>query len=226
MSGAIGPLQELETDRCRSSSAPSPAINPLLDTAHPVTVGPFDGLHGWFFEHKSAQQQAMDRALRVVDEIDRDYAELSGRRYDLLDPYRMDDAEYRHRRDRLHGRRHPHGGRRAARQGRQSRHDPRTAVSPVPLCPVRQALGRLQGGRRLDRAESFGAQGGPLFLEVRAALYDCDPRPKVLPFIYGLGGRDIFPDNIDEAFAALRKAASAKKVDTKRRYLNLRKDEV
>jgi hypothetical protein len=48
----------------------------------------------------------------------------------------------------------------------------------------------------------------------------------VLPFIYGLGGRDIFPDNVGEAFAALRKAASAKKVDTRRRYLNLRKDEV
>ena len=78
----------------------------------------------------------------------------------------------------------------------------------------------------LDRAESFGAQGGPLFLEVRAALYDCDPHPKVLPFIYGLGGRDIFPDNIEEAFSALRKAGSAKKVDTRRRYLNLRKDEV
>ena len=78
----------------------------------------------------------------------------------------------------------------------------------------------------LDRAESFGADGGPLYLEIRTALYDCEPRPKVLPFIYGLGGRDIFPHNIEEAFEVLRKAITAKKVDARRRYLNLRKDEV
>ena len=97
---------------------------------------------------------------------------------------------------------------------------------PFPYAQYAKALAGCKAVGVLDRADSFGAQGGPLFLEVRAALYDCDPRPKMLPFIYGLGGRDIFPDNIDEAFAALRKAASAKKVDTKRRYLNLRKDEV
>ena len=60
----------------------------------------------------------------------------------------------------------------------------------------------------MDRADSFGAQGGPVFLEVRSALYDCDPRPQVLPFIYGLGGRDIFPANIEQAFAVLQEAAA------------------
>ena len=44
-------------------------------------------------------------------------------------------------------------------------------------------------------------------------------------FIYGLGGRDIFPDNIEQAFAVLQKAAQSKKrTSTERRYLNLRKD--
>jgi pyruvate/2-oxoacid:ferredoxin oxidoreductase alpha subunit len=47
----------------------------------------------------------------------------------------------------------------------------------------------------------------------------------VLPFIYGLGGRDIFPDNIEQAFAELEKTAQSKKrATTERRYLNLRKD--
>ena len=65
----------------------------------------------------------------------------------------------------------------------------------------------------MDRADSFGAQGGPVFLEIRAALYDSDPRPQVLPFIYGLGGRDIFPDNIEQAFAVLQKAAQTQEAD-------------
>ena len=77
----------------------------------------------------------------------------------------------------------------------------------------------------LDRADSFGAQGGPLFLEMRSALYDNDPRPQVLPFIYGLGGRDVYPDNIEQAFAVLEQAARDKKrTSTERRYLNLRED--
>jgi pyruvate ferredoxin oxidoreductase alpha subunit len=77
----------------------------------------------------------------------------------------------------------------------------------------------------LDRDDSFGAQGGPVFLEIRAALYDNDPRPQVLPFIYGLGGRDIFPDNIEQAFAVLEDAAkSGRRAQVVRRYLNLRED--
>jgi pyruvate/2-oxoacid:ferredoxin oxidoreductase alpha subunit len=47
----------------------------------------------------------------------------------------------------------------------------------------------------------------------------------VLPFIYGLGGRDIYPDNIEQAFAELERAALGKeRATSERRYLNLRKD--
>jgi pyruvate/2-oxoacid:ferredoxin oxidoreductase alpha subunit len=60
---------------------------------------------------------------------------------------------------------------------------------------------------------------------MRSALYDNDPRPQVLPFIYGLGGRDIRPDDIEQAFAVLEGAANSKTpASTERRYLNLRKD--
>jgi hypothetical protein len=46
-----------------------------------------------------------------------------------------------------------------------------------------------------------------------------------LPFIYGLGGRDVFPDNIEQAFAVLEEAARSKtRASTERRYLNLRED--
>ena len=82
---------------------------------------------------------------------------------------------------------------------------------PFPAVAYAQALQHVKVVGVMDRADSFGAQGGPVFLEIRAALYDNDPRPQVLPFIYGLGGRDIFPDNIEQAFAVLeerRKAGS------------------
>ncbi len=93
ISGAIGPLVTLEDEKVREFIGPYVAVNPMLDMAHPVTVGPFDGLHGWYFEHKVSQNRAMDRAFKVIADVADEYAELTGRHYGLLDPYRLDDAE-------------------------------------------------------------------------------------------------------------------------------------
>jgi pyruvate ferredoxin oxidoreductase alpha subunit len=225
ISGAIGPLVMLGDDQVRDFIGPYRAVNPMLDIKHPVTVGPFDGLHGWYFEHKVSQNRAMDRALKVIADVAEEYAELSGRRYGLLEPYRLDDAEIaivvvgstagttRMIVDKLRA-----GGVKAGMV--------RVRVfRPFPHVAYTRALEHVKVVGVLDRADSFGAEGGPVFLEVRAALYDSDPRPQVLPFVYGLGGRDIFPDNIEQAFAVLEKAARSKKrTSIERRYLNLRED--
>ena len=83
----------LTKDEVQQFIGPYRSTNPMLDTKNPVTVGPFDGLHGWYFEHKVAQNRAMDRALQVIQDVADEYAELSGRQYGLLDPYRLEDAE-------------------------------------------------------------------------------------------------------------------------------------
>jgi pyruvate ferredoxin oxidoreductase alpha subunit len=225
ISGAIGPLKMLSDEQVKAFVRPYRPVHPLLDTENPVTVGPFDGLHGFYFEHKVAQNRAMDRALGVIQEVADEFAELSGRQYGLLDPYRLDDAEIaivvvgstagttRMVVDQLRERGVKAGMVRVR------------AFRPFPHEAYAKALQHVKVVGVMDRADSFGAQGGPVFLEVRAALYDCDPRPQVLPIIYGLGGRDIFPDNIEQAFATLQKAAKAKRrSSTERRYLNLRED--
>ena len=225
ISGAIGPLQMLTKEQVQEFIGPYRAVNPMLDARHPVTVGPFDGLHGWYFEHKVAQNRAMERSFKVIQDVADDFATVSGRRYGLLDPYRLEDAEIaivvvgstagttRMTVDKLRAKGVKAGMARVR------------VFRPFPYDEYAEALQHVKVVGVLDRADSFGAQGGPVFMEVRSALYDCDPRPQVLPFIYGLGGRDIFPDNIEQAFAELEKAAgSTKRVSTERRYLNLRKD--
>jgi pyruvate ferredoxin oxidoreductase alpha subunit len=225
ISGAIGPLVMLGDEQVRDFIGPYHAVNPMLDVKNPVTVGPFDGLHGWYFEHKVSQNRAMERALTVIQDVADEYAELSGRQYGLLDPYRLDDAEIaivvvgstagttRMTVDKLRAR------------GVKAGMDRVRVFRPFPHVAYAKALEHVKVVGVMDRADSFGAQGGPVFLEVRAALYDSDPRPQVLPFIYGLGGRDIFPDNIEQAFAVLEKAAQTeKRTSTERRYLNLRED--
>jgi pyruvate ferredoxin oxidoreductase alpha subunit len=225
ISGAIGPLVMLPDQKVQEFIGPFQAINPLLDVKRPVTVGPFDGLHGWYFEHKVSQNRAMDRSLQVIQDVADEYGELSGRRYGLLDPYRLEDAEIaivvigstagttRMVVDKLRARGVKAGMVRVR------------VFRPFPHAAFAKALESVKVVGVMDRADSFGAQGGPVFLEMRSALYDTDPRPQILPFIYGLGGRDIFPDDIEQAFAVLEEAArSQKPASTERRYLNLRKD--
>ena len=60
----------------------------------------------------------------------------------------------------------------------------------------------------MDKAESFSANGGPLFSEVRGALYDLEPRPRTVGYVYGLGGRDITPAHFHTVFARLQAIAA------------------
>jgi len=67
---------------------------------------------------------------------------------------------------------------------------------PFPFEEFRRAV---KGAKLLivfDRCISFGL-GGPVFSEIRSALYDEEPRPKVISIIGGLGGRDMSEDNFD-----------------------------
>lgn len=226
ISGAIGPLQMLPDEAVKEFIGEYVATNPLLDTGKPVTVGPFDSLHGWFQEHKAAQQRAMDRSFRVIDQVSDEFAELTGRRYEYLSPYMMDDAEValvaigsacgtaRGVVDALRSE--------GVKAGMIKMH----LFRPFPVQAFIDLLRDCAVVGVMDRADSYGAQGGPLFMEIRSALYDLEKRPQIVPFIYGLGGRDLFPDNIREAYELLLKGAAGETLPVERTYLNLRKDRV
>jgi pyruvate ferredoxin oxidoreductase alpha subunit len=74
----------------------------------------------------------------------------------------------------------------------------------------------------LDRAISFGAHGGPLFIEICSALYNAGVRVPVTSFIYGLGGRPAEIESIEEVYGHLQKVASTGKIDRLVNFLNLR----
>jgi len=74
----------------------------------------------------------------------------------------------------------------------------------------------------LDRSSSPGAFGAPLFTEIRNSIYDYDIRPKVVNYVYGLGGRDIMVEHFKEITKKLEKIAETGKVEEIYGYLNLR----
>jgi pyruvate ferredoxin oxidoreductase alpha subunit len=70
-----------------------------------------------------------------------------------------------------------------------------------------------------DRGDSYGADGGNLSLEVRAALQqDPDNRTLILSRIYGLGGKDFYDSDAEDFFREALDAAAKGAVDVPFEY--------
>ncbi|MEM2943269.1 MAG: pyruvate ferredoxin oxidoreductase [Methanomassiliicoccales archaeon] len=178
-------------------------IKPLLDYRNPVTYGPFDP-PDFYFEHKYQQVAAMGRALKVIKQVSEDYAKTSGRYYDILEPYHVDDADFvvmaagstagtlKGVVDELRA------------EGMKVGSLKLRVFRPFPANEIAKMLEGKKAVAILDRAVSFGA-AGPIFPEVRSALYDSRDKPKLVNYIYGLGGRDVSMDELKSVYKALAK---------------------
>src|SRR5512135_1950459 len=71
---------------------PVPEAVTALDPRHPVTIGPYMNDPD-LINNKYQLERAMDAAQAALPEVFAEYEALSGRRYDPVDLYRMDDAE-------------------------------------------------------------------------------------------------------------------------------------
>ena len=93
---------------------------------------------------------------------------------------------------------------------------------PFPYKEIAEALKHLKVVAAFDRMVSPGAQGSPVYTELRSALYDYSERPKIFEFIYGLGGRDITPHHFEEVYNKLIGVAEGKETIEEVNYVNLR----
>lgn len=214
---------ELEEDQAvRDFIGPYKSLHPLLDVDRPVTWGALD-LHDYYIEHKRGQRAAIDAALSVIQDVSDRFARTFGRRYDLFESYRLDDAE-----------RVIVAINSVAGEVKEVVDALREAGEKVGLLKIRvfrpfpyaQIAAALRGAKVvtvLDRSTSMGAYG-PLFGEIRTALYDAEPRPLVYNRTFGLGGRELFPDDIRELFAESERYLQNGKVEKIFDFLNVRGD--
>lgn len=194
----------------------------MLDPEEPITVGPFDGLHGQFFEFRRAQELATLGSLPVIEEVGKEYGAVSGRPYGLIEGYKLDDAEIaivvlgstagttRVVVDNLRA----DGVKAGLLKIRSFR--------PFPIKQITDALSGVKAVAVLDRSLSPGAIGAPVFQEVRSALYDSESRVPIINFIYGLGGRDVSMAHLKEAFDVLSDIVKTGQVKQTINYLGLR----
>ncbi len=182
--------------------------NPLLDLENPVTHGAFAGLGGPFFEFKKAQREAIERSRKVIDQVGAEFSELSGRPFGKIETWGMEDADVAIVVIGSTAGNVRHVARGLREQGVKAGVVKIRCFRPFPFAEIAEALAGLKAVAVLDRAESFGAEGGPLFLEVRSALYDNSERVPVINYIYGLGGSDVRLELIESVYKDLSDIAS------------------
>jgi len=174
------------------------SIYPLLDTKNPVSWGALD-LQDYYIEHKRAQHMAMKNAKDVINKVSEEFADVFGRKYELFESYCLEDAE-----------RVIIAINSVAGEIKEVIDDRRVNGDKVGLLKIRlfrpfpyeeiaAALSNVKIVTVLDRSESMGAYG-PLFGEIRTALFDMPVKPLVYNRMFGLGGRELFMSDIHDIF--------------------------
>jgi pyruvate ferredoxin oxidoreductase alpha subunit len=162
----------------------------LLKENEPLAVGPY-GVSPYYMEIKKAQAEAMKASRDRIYQVAAEFEKMTGRHYGMIETYRMEDAEYAVV---LIG--SSAGTAKEAcsilrEQGHKVGVVKVRVFRPFPWEELQKALSGLKAVAVMEKCEGFSGCGGPLFAETRAALYDCEERPRMVSFVYGLGGRDV-----------------------------------
>jgi pyruvate ferredoxin oxidoreductase alpha subunit len=92
---------------------------------------------------------------------------------------------------------------------------------PFPYEEVGAALKNAKAVCIMDRADSFGGYG-PLFMEIAPAVYPFRQGPLIFNKIYGLGGRDLMPLDVDQVIDETIEVAKTGKVKMIKEYITVR----
>lgn len=175
--------------------------SPLLGK-NPVSYGALD-LHQYLFEHKRAQAQGMINAKKVILEVASEYEKLTGRKYGLFEKYRMDDAEIAIVLINSSAGTAKVVVNQLREKGIKAGLIKIRAFRPFPAEEIAEALKNVKAAAVLDKVETCSTDGGPLFTEVRSALYGRADGKIVTSYIYGIGGRDVTTDAIEQVYGDL-----------------------
>lgn len=195
-----------------------PEFPHTLDPRHPITIGAYMNDPD-LINNKYQLNLAHQAAREVIPQILEEYAKISGRHYSWLDLTHMDDAEVavvllnsaaetaKEVADRLRA------------EGRKVGVLTLNVLRPFPAQEVRKALRGVKAVVIGERADSYGAQGGPLSHEIKSALQeDPENRTICLTRIYGLGGKDFYAEDAEAFFDLAQQAADTGRAEVRFDY--------
>jgi pyruvate ferredoxin oxidoreductase alpha subunit len=194
----------------------------LLNAGRPLAVGPYS-VADYAMEAKKNQEVAMEQARQVILDVAADYAKISGREYGYFEEYCLEDADYvilligsaagttKDAVDELRAR------------GKKVGLLKLRVYRPFPEKEIAAALRNAKAVAILDRAEGYRGGGGPLGMEVNAALFKYKVQTETRNYLYGLAGRDFTTDHAGDVFAELEAMVTEDREVSDYQYIGLRK---
>ena len=167
----------------------------------------------------------MENAKQIILDVARDFEKISGRKYGLIEEYKMEDAEYavviigsaagttKDAVDRMRA------------DGEKVGLIKVRSFRPFPGKEIGQALKKCRAVAVMDRSEAFSTNGGPLGAETMQAMYTAKCTALTIDIMYGIGGRDVRVEDMVNVYETLKEIAKTGETGPAYRYMGLRDKE-
>ena len=220
-SHAVENIELLEDEEVKNFVGEYEPENYLLNPDCPMAVGPYS-ITDYYMEAKRNQAEGMKHVSKVVLDVAKEFAALSGREYGLFEEYCMEDAETavvmigsaagttKDAIDRLRA------------EGKKVGLIKIRLFRPFPADEIAEALSHVKAVAVMDRAEGYTNHGGPLGADVMAALFRARSQAFAVNYIYGLGGRDVRVEDMEGVFETLDQIVKTGDAGETYRYLGVR----
>jgi pyruvate ferredoxin oxidoreductase alpha subunit len=196
----------------------------LLDLKKPYTLGSID-LQDYYFEHRYKLAQAMRDSKDIVLSVAKDFEKTFGRKYDMYEKFMLDDAEIAIVVIGSTAGTSKVVVKELREKGIKAGLLKIRVYRPFPAEQIAKDLSHVKAVAVLDRADSCSGAFAPLYSDVVSSLYASGvTNPKVVNYVYGLGGREINTKHITDVYETLsRIVAGTEKPSNQIEYINVRK---
>ncbi len=192
----------------------------LLNVEKPETFGAMV-LPNYYMEFKRQVREGMEKARKVILEVGREFGDRFGRYYGYFENYMLDDAEMVFVVMNSAAGTVKHVVNMLRKKGIKVGVLKPRVFRPFPSKEIADALKNAKVICVLDRAETYGGEGGSLYLETKSALQTAKNNATVFNRIYGLGQRDFLPNHVEGIFKEMQEVLSTGNIKLFD-YVNLR----
>jgi pyruvate ferredoxin oxidoreductase alpha subunit len=184
-----------------------------LHPSKPVTMGAF-AMSDYFTEMQKAKDEALKNSKKVILEVWDEWFKIFGRAYKPVETYMAEDAEILMLTMGSMGETAEMAIDALRAKGVLAGLIKLRLWRPFPFEEIKIVLKNAKKLIVTDRAVSFGGPGGPVFSEIKSALYFEAKRPAIYNYIIGLGGRDVTVKDFVGMFEKVIPYSVDKAVDT------------
>ena len=181
---------EYEDDELIREYLPEFKLKNALHPDSPVSMGCF-GMPEIYTEAQMNREVGVRGSYPHIVRAWDEWGRLTGRHYHPVETYRADDAEYCVVTMGSYGETAMEVVDALREQGEKVGVIKIRLWRPFPLDEFRKAVLGKKHLVVVDRAITFGGQGGPVATELRSALYRKEGAPTIVNYVAGLAGRDV-----------------------------------